>query len=334
MFRRCNASVLAVLISMACVVGLSACEGQVPQPVESRAIKELPDLSVFKAKNIRLSILLGLERVNSEKNTKDLSLYASGPAFDVRNSELTIANKTGKLDMKAVIPREVTQTIVPINPSWPRDLMAITTTTQDQQSKRLLVMRQDRARTNYKLWAVARLFPGVHLPKFTVPTIGSTMGTPNDTGLVMTPKKAVEAYADLLQHADNSAFAQQFENDYLRQQLAELSKVVQEGMERNKGTQEQVFTPVPDQISVMRSSDGSDLVVARIDSVWTRQAGQGRQSRPASDDEKALFGDGTPKTTMRVTYVNVIALVIPPAGSNMRIVPVGAERQPIRVEAL
>lgn len=37
---------------------------------------------------------------------------------------------------------------------------------------------------------------------------------------------------------------------------------------------------------------------------------------------------------MRVTYVNVIALVVPPASSHMKIIPVGAERQPIKVEAL
>lgn len=37
---------------------------------------------------------------------------------------------------------------------------------------------------------------------------------------------------------------------------------------------------------------------------------------------------------MRVTYVNVIAMVVPPAGSDAKIIPVGAERQPIKVEAL
>ena len=305
-----------------------------PKPAEARSNQELPNVTMLQEKDIRLGLLRTLEKANDEKDVDSLSQAVSGPALDIRTSELTIANKTGNLDPKATIPREAAQTIVPTNSGWPRDLMTITTTTKDQQSKRLLVLRQQRARSNYKLWAVARLFPGVHLPKFAVPSIGSSMGKSNDTGLVMTPDEAVAAYADVLQNGENSKYAKHFADDYLRKKLVELSKAVQAGMERNKGSQEQVFTPNLKQISIMRSSDGSDLVVARIDSVWTRKAGEGRESRPASDEEKALFGDGKAKGTMRVTYVNVIALVVPPASSHMKIIPVGAERQPIKVEAL
>ena len=327
-------TLIACVVSTVMVTGLSACDGQVPKPAEVRSNQELPNLTMLQEKDIRLGLLRELEKANDEKDVDSLSKAVSGPALDIRTSELTIAKKTGNLDPKTTIPREAAQTIVPTNSGWPRDLMTITTTTKDQQSKRLLVLRQQRARSNYKLWAVARLFPGVHLPKFAVPSIGSSMGKSNDTGLVMTPDEAVAAYADVLQNGENSKYAKHFADDYLRKKLVELSKAVQAGMERNKGSQEQVFTPNLKQISIMRSSDGSDLVVARIDSVWTRKAGEGRESRPASDEEKALFGDGKAKGTMRVTYVNVIALVVPPASSHMKIIPVGAERQPIKVEAL
>lgn len=326
----CAASVASVTM----MLSLAACDGQAPKPSEVRSSQEFPNVTMLQEKDIRLGLLRTLERANDEKNVELLPQALSGPALDIRSSEITIAKKTGKLDPKTTIPRESAQTIVSVNAGWPRDLMTITTTTKDQQSKRLLVLRQQRARSNYKLWAVARLFPGVHLPKFAVPSIGSSTGKPNDTGLVMTPEQAVTAYADVLQHGSESKFAKNFDDDYLRNKLEELSKAVQAGMERNKGSQEQVFTPDLKQISVMRSSDGSDLVVACIDSVWTRTAGEGRESRPASDEEKALFGDGKAKSTMRVTYVNVIALVVPPAGSHMKITPVGAERQPIKVEAL
>ena len=324
----------ASVIASAMCLTLCACEGQVPKAEEGSGVKEIPDVTPIKEKDIRLRVLRSLEKANEEKNASNLEEYMSGPSALVRASELAIAAKTGKLDAKTTIPREVAQTIVPTNASWPRDLITITTTTKDQQSKRLLVIRQDGARSNYKLWAVARLFPGVHLPKFPVPSIGASMGKANDSGLIMTPQAAATAYADVLQRGESSKFAKYFAADYLRSKLDELSKTVQAGMERNKGSQEQVFVPVTNQISVMRASDGSDLVVARIDSVWTRKAGEGRESRPASDEEKALFGDAKATSTMRVTYVNVIAMVVPPAGSGASIIPVGAERQPIKVEAL
>ena len=105
-------------------------------------------------------------------------------------------------------------------------------------------------------------------------------------------------------------------------------------MELNEGSQQQVFTPVDGAISVMRSADGGDLVVAQINSEWTRSAGAGRESQPASDAEKALFGNGKATSTMKTSYVNVIALYVPPANSGQKITAVGSERQPVKVEAL
>ena len=116
--------------------------------------------------------------------------------------------------------------------------------------------------------------------------------------------------------------------------IADLTEQVQKAMELNEGSQQQVFTPVDDAISVMRSADGGDLVVAQINSEWTRSAGSGRESQPASDAEKALFGDGQATSTMKTTYVNVVALYVPPANSDAKITAVGSERQPVRVEAL
>ncbi len=136
------------------------------------------------------------------------------------------------------------------------------------------------------------------MPKFTVPNIGSQMGHPTDENLVMTPEQAVQRYADVLQNGTKSQYAGDFADDYFRQDLQNLSQTVQQGMERNKGSQEQTFTPVDGQMQIMRSSEGGDLVVAQINSVWTRTAGEGRESLPASDSERALFGDGKATSTI------------------------------------
>ena len=172
------------------------------------------------------------------------------------------------------------------------------------------------------------------MPKFEIASLGSQQGTDKDSGLLMTPKEAVKEYADVLQHGANSKYASQFADDDLRTKLSELTDQVQKAMELNKGTQEQTFTPVDDAICVMRSSDGGDLVVAQINSEWTRSAGEGRESQPASDAEKALFGDGKATSIMKTTYVNVVALYIPKANTGKQVTAVGSERQPIKVEAL
>ncbi|MFT8356766.1 MAG: hypothetical protein ABF780_01190 [Bifidobacterium aquikefiri] len=325
----------ACILAIGLCTSMAACEGQVPQvsaPTSSASAS--PDLTQAQEKRIRLRILDALEKANKAKDPKGIDEYVGGPQLQIRTSELNIAKASGDLDNKTTIPRQITQTVIPTDSGWPRSIFTITTTTADQQSKRLLVMTQDVAGTNYKLWGVARLFQGAQLPKFAVPTIGSEMGDSSDTGLVFTPESAVSHYADILQNGTSSKYSSDFTSDYFQQDLSKLEQTVQQGMEANNGTQKQTFTAVPGAIKIMRSSDGGDLVVAQIDSVWTRTAGEGRESLPASDDEKALFGNTKATSTIKVTYVNVVAMYVPPAGSGAKVSAVGAERQAIKVEAL
>lgn len=326
---------LAAVAALGLTLGLGACEGRIPEPQAASAdVDQIPDLTEEQESKIRASILETLDQATQNMSGDGLSARVTGPMLDVRNSAITVGKATGGLDKTNTIPPDMMQTVIPVDSGWPRTVYTITTTTEDQQSQRLLVFTQDSPRQNYKLWGMARLFSGAQLPRFTVPEIGTQMGLPNDTGLVATPQEAVERYADVLQNGANSEFADQFADDSLRQTIASVAQTVQEGMERNNGTQTQTFTVVPDAIKIMRSSDGGDLVVAQINSEWTRAAGDGRESLPASDEEQALFGDGTATSTMKVTYVNIVALYVPPEDSGEQITAVGAERKPIKVEAI
>lgn len=334
--RTLAAATLAIVAS----VSLAGCEGQIPQPSTNTtadtgtSTTATPDLTEAQEKAIRKAILDAYQAAGDSKNTDGLDSRVTGPALDIYSSRITIARTTGTLDKYATIPADIAQTVIPTDSGWPRAVFSITTTTEDQQSKRLLVMVQDSARSNYKLWGVARLFQGTTLPSFAVPTIGASLGSPTDSGLVATPQDAVNQYADVLANGSNSKYAANIADDELRKNLATTTQQVADGMARNNGTQQQVFTPVDGAIHVMRSVDGGDLVVAQINSQWTRQAGEGRESQPASNDERALFGDAKSTSTIRVSYVNTIALYVPAKDSGKQITAVGADRQVVKVEAL
>ena len=328
---------LAATMVCALTLGLAGCEGQVPQTVApSVKDNEIIDVTVAQEKQIRGKILDVLNQANEAKSADGLAARVSGSQLKIRTAQLNIAQYTQQdVTPLATIPSDVTQVVIPTDNAWPRYIFTVTTTTEDQQAKRLLVMRQESARQNYKLWAVARLLEDVSLPGFAPAKQGNVMGDANDSNLVMTPKQAVQRYADVLQNGSKSQYASKFADDLLRQELANTTAKVQEGMQRNNGTQEQKFTAVPEQMWVMRAADGAgDLVVGRINGEWTRKAGDGRESRPASDDEKALFNSDKYTSTMKVTYVNVVALYIPLASSGEQITAVGADRQPVKVEAL
>lgn len=215
---------------------------------------EIIDVTVAQEKQIRGKILDVLNQANEAKSADGLAARVSGSQLEIRTAQLNIAQYTQQdVTPLATIPSDVTQVVIPTDNAWPRYIFTVTTTTEDQQAKRLLVMRQESARQNYKLWAVARLLEDVSLPGFAPAKQGNVMGDANDSNLVMTPKQAVQRYADVLQNNTNSKYAGSFEDDQFRQSLVKQQEESQKGVTQNKGTQQEVFAPVVDQIAVMRS---------------------------------------------------------------------------------
>ena len=68
-----------------------------------------------------------------------------GPQLEIRTSQATIAQKSGSMSKYAIIPKDIAQVVIPTDDGWPRSVFTITTTTEDQQSKRLLVLNQESA---------------------------------------------------------------------------------------------------------------------------------------------------------------------------------------------
>lgn len=210
--RKRSQAIIAAMLALGMAVGMCGCEGQLPTP-KATTRQDAPNLSAKQEQKVRTRILKTLDQCNQNRDTDTLPTILEGPELDIRTSELNVAKATGNLDRKTTIPTDLAQAVISTDAGWPRSVFSITSTTKDQQSKRLLVFRQDSARQNYKLWGVARLFSGVKMPSFEISKTGSAQGTPTDTGLVMTPKAAVDAYADLLQNGANSKYASKFADD-------------------------------------------------------------------------------------------------------------------------
>ncbi len=326
--------VSAVALSACVVGGIGACGTPVPQPSRQSASAQVtPSVTVEQARRIENQIYACVHQADQKKDVHALQTRLSGPELAIRSAQLQIEKSSKKSDPRMTIPRSIRQRVVPINSDWPRSIFVITSTTADQQSGRLLVFNQQKAHDNYRLWGLVRLFSGIRLPQFEVPSIGSKQGTAQDSGLVMTPQQAVRLYARAMQQADKTIPAK-IEKDQFLTSLGDLESSVQKGVAANAGSQSQVFTPDVSDLKIMRSADGGDLVVARIDSVWMRSAGEGRQAQPASDAEKALFGGQKATSSIRVRYVNVVALYVPPAAKNATVRAVGAEREPVEAKAL
>lgn len=343
-----HASTLICVAALA--VSLAGCGSSVPQPA-SQAGQGQNTASVTSAqvRRIERQIHSVLDEADRTQKADSLSTRLSGPELAIRTSQLSVVKAIKKPDLRMTLPTTIRQNVLTQTSGWPRNVLAITSTTSDQQSERLMVLNQASARENYKLWGLVRLFSGVTLPSFTVSDEGSKEGTDSDSGLVSTPREAVQDYTTALNNIqlttaekvasssisdDDKARISRVASDQFRDELANLDASVSKGVAANEGQQNQQFTPDLSTLKIFRSAKGGDLVVARINSTWTRSAGGGRLSQPASDAEKALFGDRKATSTMRVQYVNVVALYVPPAAKGAKITAMGAERQPISVEAV
>ena len=327
-------SLMASATCVVCLMSVSACGDLVPQPKEVAASTSAPSFTLAQAQRVESRLDAAIAASDAQRDPAPLAQYVDGPEYQIRASQLQVLRATNQVNQKMEIPTSNRQVVLPLTTGWPRTVLVVTQATQDQQSERLLVLSQASAHSNYMLWGLVRLFSGVTLPKFPVSSIGAKAGTLEDTGLVATPRQALMMYANVLQNGSSSPYADKVASDQFRAQLQNLTDAVQQAVSASQGSQSQVFTPDYQSAKIIRSADGGDFVVARIDSVWTRYAGPGRQSEPASTAEKALFGNATPTSTMKVTYVNVVALYIPPASSGSKIEAMGAERQPIQVIAV
>ncbi len=319
-------------LSLTC---LCACGEPLPSGQNSAlsATKNIA-LTVDQESRIRTKILESIAKADETKNAEMLKNVMSGPALAIRSSQIKVAS-VGNMDLDptSVIPKESSQQIIPITTDFPRTFMTITTTTEDQQSQRLLVFKQESVTENYKLWAVCRLVQNAKMPSFNVPATGSRVGASDDSGLVMTPAAAVEAYTDLLNKQDESEYKSAFEDDSFRTQLMARSATIITGLSQSGGVVKTDYAANAENMQVIRDADGGDLAVAQIDLTETRTVGSDRKSKPASAAENALFS-GETTSVLEAKYTAVVALSIPKQGSeDSKIRIVAAEYHPVSIVA-
>ena len=137
MKKRFNVIAAAVL-ALGMVVGMCGCEGQLPQPKTTQR-QDAPNLTAKQEKTIRMNILKTLDQCNNDRNIDALGSILEGPELEIRTSELHVAQVTGNLDRKTTIPTDLAQAVISTDSGWPRSVFSITSTTDDQQSKRLVL---------------------------------------------------------------------------------------------------------------------------------------------------------------------------------------------------
>ena len=315
----------------ALALSLAACSKSQPKtaqtPASGTPIAE-PVLNDKQLSEILQRVQTGLATADKEKNADKLKEVMSGPAARIRAAEYATASASGNNDFIHPMTTTIQGGGVGQTVGFPRNAAAAS----EGASPSLISLEQNSARDQFKVWAWVQGFS----EKKNIPVLTKQSAqrakqvTADSTGLVSTPKAALDAYVDALNHPDGQN-GKAFPDDLLRQKvqaarttnlssLGEVTVTATAGKDGFQGLQMEegdggalVFTTLTYTVVYKRTVDGSDLTL------------QG--------DVAALMG-GNQKIvgTVTATYDSMVAFSIPKEGSKDKVAVLGAETALIKVD--
>jgi len=315
----------------ALALSLAACSKSQPKTAQTQAsgtpIAE-PVLNDKQLSEILQRVQTGLAAADKEKNADKLKEVMSGPAARIRAAEYATASASGNNDFIHPMTTTIQGGGVGQTAGFPRNAAAAS----EGASPSLISLEQNSARDQFKVWAWVQGFS----EKKNIPVLTKQSAqrakqvTADSAGLVTTPKAALDAYVDALNHPDGEN-GKAFPDDLLRQKvqaarttnlssLGEVTVTATAGKDGFQGLQMEegdggalVFTTLTYTVVYKRTVDGSDLTL------------QG--------DVAALMG-GNQKIvgTVTATYDSMVAFSIPKEGTGEKVTVLGAETALMKVE--
>ena len=239
----------------------------------------------------------------------------SGPASEMLAARLRVAT----VRKVAATPDALTVTrfMVPRAGPWPRWFVAAGTDPVSPTPV-LRVYVAATARLPYAMWAQLSLLPGVTVAEPAEAGLGAPSVAPDAAGLVATPAAVASAYATLLT-TGRSPLA--FAADPLRTQVADRTTKDRAAL-AGSASVTSVHAVMPGSVRAMRLSDGTVLVVAAIRQTYRVVLRRG--SVNVDPDLAALAGRASFRSRLERTADEVVAFVVPGAGSGRPPVVVAA----------
>ena len=315
----------------ALALSLAACSKSQPKTAQTQAsgtpIAE-PVLNDKQLSEILQRVQTGLAAADKEKNADKLKEVMSGPAARIRAAEYATASASGNNDFIHPMTTTIQGGGVGQTVGFPRNAAAAS----EGASPSLISLEQNSARDQFKVWAWVQGFS----EKKNIPVLTKQSAqrakqvTADSTGLVSTPKAALDAYVDALNHPDGQN-GKAFPDDLLRQKvqaarttnlssLGEVTVTATAGKDGFQGLQMEegdggalVFTTLTYTVVYKRTVDGSDLTL------------QGDVAAHMGGNQKIVG-------TVTATYDSMVAFSIPKEGSKDKVAVLGAETALIKVD--
>ena len=299
------------------VLVLAACSSSPPEPTPPPAPAVAPAALTPDQSSRILDDLGAVLTAADKKLDKDLlEPRVEQPALDMRGAEYVRAEATDGKREPTALPTTAQATIVPRTESWPRTELVVTDQPADLQAQRILVLRQDDPRAQFKLWGWSRLLPGAQMPATARPEIGSPVVAPDSDALLVSPQDAISQYADVLTKGTKSTYDDDFAKNASRTEINDVRKRNEKAV-KGSGTYEETYTAQDEPVVSLGTIDGGAIVVGQLTSLAKTTLTLDGAKLPLSDPfYQELTGKKTAKKSVVRTSTDILVLYVPPAGSD------------------
>ncbi|WP_229872639.1 hypothetical protein [Promicromonospora soli] len=331
--RYARTRTMAVVATLLATGLLAGCAEELPTPKPEAPVAEAV-VTQSQERKILDKVAGVVADVTKVGQAKALEDRLTGPALSIRETQLQVAAARKDTEPLTDLTMEMQQVILPSDQEWPRSSYAITVQPKDLTTPVLMAFEQSSAREQYKLWGWVRLLPGVTMPQFAEADLGSPAVPPDDKSLKVSPETAIAQYASVLTVDERSKYAENFADDDLRQFFRDYGKLQVDAINKEecKGAFEVAYEPTKDPVKAVRTADGGALVIAAMISKETITAREdGCEIGPPTKTTQALWGDADVTNVVEVNYEDMVAMYLPPEGSNDQISLVGYEHVPSSV---
>lgn len=324
-------SIVAAAGVLAASLALAGCA---PEPVPELTPPPVPEyappaLTVDQTREVLDQVREAIEAADATSDAAELGDRIAEPARSFRAEQFALASAT---DGAFEVPPLWTDSeilVISATDSWPREVLAVTNVGEGSTVRLYLALVQDTARDPYRLVAWARLLPGVETPVFASSDIGSAPVGADTEGLRFTPSEALDQLASVLSNPE-SENAANFADDPFRPFLTKEVEGLKEGVQV-AGEVSTSSTP-GDVVFGIGTAEGGAVIMGTVSTVVTLRKTIDGSKLSLGSDMAALGGTELVEASADATYQEMVALYIPPEGSDDPLQLLGAERVLTSVE--
>ena len=331
------AGILSLALLTGCTTGSTATA--TPTPTETGAPTYPPVVLQSQLERILEEISAVAADADKSRSNADLAIRFAGPAYDTRSAHYVLerANKkTGSLPAISAKPITFNLPEATIGFDQPRVVMVVTETKVKGKSAvpQMLVLRQENARSNYKLWYTIQLQSGAQIPSSAAAEVGAIPVDKDAKYLAVSPVALPKTYGDIIDNMTASEFAPLFDltDDVYYNEASSYQEKQSVSLKNGKITFRHTLgnkEPIG-----LATIDGGALVAVYMIDTYRIKPTKAGSAITVTGDEKIMLGANGSVTGLSTKYGVMLLMYVPTSGNDKKVKVLGYTHQLLSVVTL